>query len=120
MNASATRPRPPAHMATPSTFARGMRPREMVLPESVARSARTLIRSELPGPVHFARKRFVCFFDALSSREPVPTSLENALPVLTRFPHANRYRLARKRYGALFRQDRVKHRLRSRQHFFGN
>src|SRR5437879_10851087 len=38
--------------------------------------------------IHFARKRFSSF-DAFSSREPVSTSLENALVHLTRFLHAN-------------------------------
>src|SRR5207253_6303577 len=35
-------------------------------------------------------------FDAFSSREPVSTSLENALVHLTRFLHANRYPLRSK------------------------
>jgi hypothetical protein len=30
--------------------------------------------------IHFARKRFAPYFDAFSLREPVATSLENALP----------------------------------------
>jgi hypothetical protein len=34
--------------------------------------------------------RSIFLFDAFSSREPVSTSLENALFVLTRFLHANR------------------------------
>jgi hypothetical protein len=46
----------------------------------------------------------VRYFDALSLREPVPTSLENALVILTRFLHANRFPLLKNAAGHLFMQ----------------
>src|SRR6266404_3222387 len=45
MNVSATRPRPRAHIAAPSTFAPGMKRRETALPASAASPARTTMRS---------------------------------------------------------------------------
>ena len=45
MNVSATRPRPPAHIAAPSTFAPRTKRRETALPASAASPARTTTRS---------------------------------------------------------------------------
>ena len=47
MNASATRPRPPAHMAAPSTCAPRTKPREAALRASAASPARATTRSKL-------------------------------------------------------------------------